>query len=206
MDPALALGGASLLGGIWSNAQNLGEGKRARQFSEKMAGSAYQRAVMDMKLAGLNPALAYGQGPAATPGASMGSADNAVAGAVSTALQARGQTKSLQLMDEQIAKTREETKGARADARVKSLEADTQTAKYLYYFTPEGQAKPALMDLLKAEYSQKMAGSARDVAGARLAELSIPEQQALARVFEQAGGGGKAIQLMLPLLTSFMRR
>jgi len=208
IDPGTATllsGGATLVGGLWSNAQNLAESKRAREWSAAMAGSAYQRAMLDMKAAGLNPILAAG-GMSATPGAATANVDDAVGPAVSSALQAQAQAKSLKLMDEQIARTREEVKGARADARVKSMNADTETAKYLYYFTSEGQARPALMDLLRAEYSQKMAGSARDVAGAKLAELSIPEQQALARVFQSVGGGGKGVQLLLPLLLQLLRR
>lgn len=199
MDPALLAGGASLLGGMWSNAQNLAESKRARQWSAVMAGSAYQRAVIDLKAAGLNPILAAGGMGASTPGAATASVDDAIGPAVSTALAARAQAKQLQLVDEQI-------KGARADARVKSFAADFETAKYQYYFDREGNARQPLLDLLRGEYSQKMAASARDQAGAKLAELSIPEQQALARVFESVGGGGKSVQLLLPLLMSLLRR
>lgn len=99
MDPWSA--GASVLGlagGLWSNQQNLAESKRARQWSERMSGSAYQRAVADMKLAGLNPLLAYSQGGASTPGASTATVDDVVSPAVSSAQHARRLSEELQVM------------------------------------------------------------------------------------------------------------
>lgn len=73
---ALSLGG-SIIGGIMGeesqDSANQATAESAREqmaFQERMSNTGYQRAVDDMKKAGLNPMLAYSQGPASTPSGS----------------------------------------------------------------------------------------------------------------------------------------
>jgi len=53
------------------------QAQRQMDFQKYMSDTAYQRAVADLKSAGLNPMLAYTQGGSSTPGGAMGSAAGA---------------------------------------------------------------------------------------------------------------------------------
>lgn len=63
-------------GGIYSAKMTQAEAQRNRDWQKMMSDTAYQRAVKDMRAAGINPMLAYAQGGSSTPSGSMASYGN----------------------------------------------------------------------------------------------------------------------------------
>ncbi len=81
-----------------ANVFNLRIAREQMAFQERMSSSAYQRSMDDMKAAGLNPMLAFGQGPAATPGGASATMESAIGEGVASAKSARRLTSELKSM------------------------------------------------------------------------------------------------------------
>lgn len=153
--------GSALLGYFGTkqgtSAQNYANARQAEQamaFEERMSNTAYQRAMADMKAAGLNPMLAYSKGGASTPSGFQARMENTQAQALNSAMVAS------------------QIEMNRAQARKTSAEANVITETGL----PKAQAE---IDLLKRQADKAFAdaGLSRSAMYEREAQTRKFEQE-----------------------------
>jgi hypothetical protein len=135
-------------GGLWTNKQN-------QEFAEEMASTQYQRAVADMKQAGLNPMAVFGSGggsPSAAPGGQM---ENPVSGGEGLMASAKG---AVEIQQGLAAKDLAEATAAKAKAETANTKEATEVTKAAA-ITGRANAKLAanLADVSDSETSAKKA-------------------------------------------------
>lgn len=109
LDPSVLLPAAGgVLGYFGQRQTNLANAQQAQKqmdFQAQMSNTSYQRALVDMKAAGLNPMLAYSQGGASTPGGAAAQIGNEIGGGLSSAMQGAGLISQLKLQEAERYKT-----------------------------------------------------------------------------------------------------
>lgn len=166
--------GSGLLGMFGQSSANRTNIRLAREqmaFQERMSNTAYQRAIQDMRKAGLNPILAA-KSPASTPGGATTKVDSALGAGVSSALNAYGQMKNAQNLSAQARLTN--AQAAQQEAKNRAKAGSTKDAGQLnpieLMMAQGSKGYEALTEQLK-----ELAGnSAKDIEalGKRLDELA----------------------------------
>lgn len=161
----LALG-AGALGAVSAREQNRMQREMAREqmaFQERMSSTAYQRAVADMRAAGLNPMLAFDQGGASSPGGAQAQMVSPLGGAVSSALSVKRLKEDIRTM--KSLRYMQEHQGHRA-----AMESQVANAMR-YYVQSQTHGQDLTNQILKEELSTaKLVGSVSRDPAARYLE------------------------------------
>ncbi|AZL82690.1 DNA pilot protein [Apis mellifera associated microvirus 11] len=196
-------GALGVVGQANTNRANLQLAREQMAFQERMANTAKQRAVEDLKAAGLNPALAYGY-EAASPGGAMATMGNALEAGVSSAQAARRLNQELRLAS---AKAEAEIEVLQSQALKNRAEAASTTNLFgnrqalLFAQGEESRVRAKNMEALQPSMI------ALNQAQALAARYGLSRKQAESLVFEMLIGAGKVIGREVgDMLPSFTER
>lgn len=107
--------GNKILGGDKVNETNSAISQKQMDFQERMRNTSYQAATKDMRAAGLNPMLAYGQGGASVPGGAGIPAIDTMKESVNSAMSAARLAADLESIGLQNELLKDQSEKTRAD-------------------------------------------------------------------------------------------
>lgn len=173
---------AGYLGQQEANAANAEQARSQMTFQEHMSSTAYQRAVSDLRAAGLNPMLAYSQGGASSPVGAQAHIENSAAGlgsGLSSAIDSFRLKKEIGQADVQNKLSEEaiETQKTQQDLNISSAEAAEANAD-------KSHKEAELIELQKPAVQKK---SEYDAKKYEYDSDFIPEDSWLRRVSEGSG-------------------
>jgi len=177
----------------------------AQQYAAEMSNSSYQRAVQDMKLAGLNPMLAYSQGGASSPtisspsGAMASSSGNpqmqnvnaaGIQGALASA-QASSENERSTLIHNQAAVEKEKASQEKwTTANFETLLQNRVGQGAMQVDLTQAQIRKAVAEIANLAKEGKLidARQAQTAISTDLARLEIPQADAIAKYWNTAWG------------------
>lgn len=192
LDDVLGIPGAIAQTGldVYRMGRQSDEASFQRDWEEHMSNTAYQRATADMKLAGINPMVAFQQGGASTPSGAVGDVPE-IRDPVSSGLNTMLLSKNLDILEETRRKVRSDADTASYQSAIASFEADLAQWK---------------RDAIGSNIKKFNAGVVADF---EMKALAVPEQRAIAEMWEkmkkEGGDFGKFMQTFGPLILRLLK-